>query len=199
MVKRLNNIMGIVKIIFFILIVVSCEEVKDYNTNSKHYNNLAMSLMMNEKLDSAIYLFNHSIKLDSLYGTAYWNLLMAYLKTNNRDSIQKGINNIHKLNKFIPDSTKNMFFLGIYYDRIGKSEVAKRFYNEYFKKGNPAITDSRYYIVRLLIGMDKNKVLELYKENTDSNTINRVEYESMISTIHNFNHYELISKFCEIN
>jgi len=184
------------KIFLFTIIALllhSCSNEEPQNHKHIEYNNKAMSFSKNEQIDSAIKYFNKSIEFDSSYSTAYWNLLITYSTTKSKDSIQKGLNKIHKLNSIIVDSVEYSFFLGLYYDAIDKHNVAKKYYKEYYAKGKPSKTDSKYYLVRLLLGMNKNDVLKMYRENVDSTDINKIEYNAIVSTINEYNRDEIVS------
>jgi tetratricopeptide (TPR) repeat protein len=191
--RRISDPMKIFLFTVIALLLVSCSNEEPQNHIQIEYNNKAMSFSRNGQIDSAIKYFNKSIELDSSYSTAYWNLLITYSTTKNKDSIQKGINNIHKLNNLIVDSVKYSFQLGLFYEVINKHDVAKKYYKEYYAKGKPSETDARFYFVRLLIGMNKNDVLKLYKENVDSTDLNRIEYNAVVSTISEYNRDEIVS------
>lgn len=183
--------------IIMIFLLISCDNSFD-NKESKALikNNLAMNLVLEHKLDSAILLFHESIAIAPNYGTAYWNLLMIYCQTGVKDSIVKGINLVHKLNKLEKDSMSNLMYLGFFYDRIGMEAEANRCYNQYIDNVEVPKSDVNYYFNRLFIGAKNEDMLKLFKENVDS-TSNYEEYKMHYELIEKTNRKEFIERLCE--
>ncbi len=183
-------------ILITLILLSSCDKTFN-NKDSKVYkkNELARQLIEDNKLDSAILIYQEAIAIAPTFNKSYWNLLSAYCKTGNKDSILKGINLVHKYNKRVKDSTLNLMSLGFFYDRIGMEAEANRCYHQYVDNVIVPKTDVNFYFNHLMIGADKEEMIKLFKENIDS-TSNYEWYKMHYEIIETMNRKEFIERLC---
>lgn len=156
-------------IVITLFLLSSCDKTFNNKDSKLHKKNeLAHRLIKDKKLDSAILIYHEAIAIAPTFINSYWNLLSAYNKTDNKDSILKGINLVHKFNKLDKDSMRNLMILGFHYDKIGMEVEAKRCYNQYVDYVKIPKSDVNYYFNQLMIGADKDATIKLFKENIDS-------------------------------
>ena len=108
----------------------SCKKQKKeivYNPKAIEMYNKAFSYEISDKKDSALIFYDKAIALDKTYYVPHTNKALIYAYKN---QYEKAIFETEMVIKKKPDLAESFVYLGLLYDKIGKTEKAKKNYEK---------------------------------------------------------------------
>jgi len=125
------------KHLILLLIIVgffSCKNSKEqnpkYNAKAIELNNKAIKLLQNNKLDSALILFDHAIELDDNFYMPHSNKIGIYLRMK---EYNKALFESEIVIKKKPDGAEGWFVAGILNEHQGNNKKAITYYKKSIK------------------------------------------------------------------
>lgn len=133
---------SIITSFLLIILIISCSKKRDertYDPQAVELNNKALELINQDQLDSALLVYDQSIKTDKTYYFPHIGKSIIYMR---KKDWNKAFEETQQAIKKKPDYAEGYQTLGLIADAKGDSIEAKEYYNKAIKKFDERIKSS---------------------------------------------------------